>query len=182
MSEVIPDELKKKSYALIHVGQKGRSFRILHERVDSKPSFISIACIPQAFTMLKGLVAVCKMYIACWFVYAGLLALGFLYSRWILLGLFIVFIAQLWLASERRKYLTVLSAALLALEILADDFAGWGTAFPDEATRAQEILVPRMERLRPSWLEFYFPHGPNVTPEFLRAFGPSKNLHAQPQK
>jgi hypothetical protein len=174
MSDVIPGELKQKCYALIEAVHDGQSFRILQGRVDTKESLIAVACIRPAFEMMKALSTACKMHIACWWVFAALVLSGFVYNRWILLAIIPLFIAERWLIAYIRKLLIALAATLLALEVLADDFARWGTAFPNERKRASEILGPGSERLQPSWLDFYFPYPSKLGPEFFHGFGPEK--------
>ena len=171
--DIIPSQLKKNCYALVEASHKGHSYRTLLARVVTKESMVAIACVPKAFAIMKAQNVAWKIRVACWFVYVALAVCGFFYNRWILLALIPVFIADRWLASVERTSLMALGATLLVLEILADDFAGWGAAFPDERKRASDILGADFERSQPSWLDFYFPRRSELEPEFFKGFGPS---------
>jgi hypothetical protein len=171
--DVIPSELKRKCYALVEVAHTGYSSRILLDRIVIRENMVAIACVPKAFAILKAKHAAWKMRVAFWLLAVAVAVSASIYNRWFLLVLIPVFMADRWLASFERNSLMALAATLLALEILADDFAGWGSAFPNERKRASDILGPNSERPQPSWLNSYFPRRSDLEPAFFRGFGPS---------
>jgi hypothetical protein len=66
-----------------------------------------------------------------------------------------------------------LAALLLSLDVLADDFAGWGAAYPGIREQALEILGCSCAAPQNTVLEYYLPERAQVGDELLRQFGPS---------
>jgi hypothetical protein len=58
--------------------------------------------------------------------------------------------------------------------MLATDFAGWGTAFPEARERARATFGPEALPLKPIWLDYYLPGRHEFTREGIEAFGPQQ--------
>lgn len=71
-------------------------------------------------------------------------------------------------AQRANNWLQALAALIVALEVLARDFAGWGTQFPDARQKAKKLLdasaaTPRM------WLMNEYVHGTSgINREYAR--------------
>jgi hypothetical protein len=66
-----------------------------------------------------------------------------------------------------------IAATVLSLEMLVNDWAEWGTAFP-VARRQAELVFASASQLSPSrWLEYYLPRRAELDPVLVRFFGPS---------
>ncbi len=76
-------------------------------------------------------------------------------------------------ARRERRFWSLLAAMLLSTEVLASDFAGWGTAYP-EARRAAVQALGSISAGAPAveWLDYYLPQREQIGPELLRTFGP----------
>lgn len=95
--------------------------------------------------------------------------LALAYTSWFLLALAVSVAAERRFRYRERKAWQVLAAALLSLEVLASDFAGWGAAYPAERKEAQQAF----EGLHTEWLDYYMPRRSQLTADDLRRFGPS---------
>ena len=85
-------------------------------------------------------------------------------------------IGERWFAaSERRQYM-FLATILLSLEVLVNDFAGWGGAYPSERAQALELLQDANTTPRTIWLDYYLPRRSNLDATMIRGFGPSSLL------
>jgi hypothetical protein len=168
----IPDELVKKSHAIVRLAHKNHGYRSLPARISSKQNTIALACVAEGFTMLKAVTSSWKIRVFCWLAIAAVLIVGFVFNRWILLALIPAFLAERWLASYERNAWMVLAAILLSLEMLVDDFGGWGEAFPNARQKAAEVLGLMAGQTQTEWLDFYLPRRSDLDQSMLRNLGP----------
>ena len=172
----IPPELLQKCKAVVEVSHQEHGFRGLPARLTSRDSMIVLALVPGMLQVMEGVSAGFKMRVGCWVVGLVLVALSWFTSWWMLLGLSVVVIIERRLARSERKSWQFLAAVLLSLEVLADDFAGWGRAFPGEQATAREILAGNSSPLRFQWLEFYLPRRTDFSEEILDGFSPTTHV------
>ena len=82
-----------------------------------------------------------------------------------------ILVAERILAFKERQFWILLAAMLFSLEILAYDFAGWGTANP--AARESAIFALGSDASVPlEWLDYYVPRRAELGPDLVRSFGP----------
>src|SRR5215831_12041189 len=87
-----------------------------------------------------GCVSVFKFRILAWSLGAVSLALAIFVSAMWLIATALVVVAERVLAAKERKQYMFLAAILLALDVLVNDFAGWGTAVPEASNEAFRII------------------------------------------
>jgi hypothetical protein len=172
----IPPELLQKCTGLVAVSHQEHGFRGLPARLTSRDSMIVLALVPGMLQVMQGVSAGFKMRVACWFVGLVLVALSWFTTWWALIGVLVTVIIERSLARSERKSWEFLAAVLLSLDVLVDDFAGWGTAFPNEQAAAREILVGRLSPLKLEWLEFYLPRRTGLSSDMLQGFRPARRL------
>ncbi len=120
-----------------------------------------------ARTMMNSARASFKLRVANWVAGLAILGLAYAVSPWILLAMFFVAIADRYLKRGERESWEFLAAILLALEMLVNDFAGWGTAYPDARNYALRLL--QLDLIGSDWLSFYVPTGDSSV---MRLFAP----------
>ena len=172
-NNILSMDLVQKCVALVRRIHKTDGFGNLPARITTKDNIIALGCMAYTMVFMKSASSVYKIRKFCWLIGIAIIVLAWIFNWWILLGLIAVYIADLLLASEEIKFWLCLSAALLALEMLTNDFAGWGKAYPEEREKALNILGDKSENPRNTWLDFYLPRRPELAPSLLKDFGPN---------
>jgi hypothetical protein len=134
---------------------------------------VPLALIPDVLIIQKAIDGAYKIRIACWISAIIFLFAAFMLSWWILLGLIATIIIEVRVANSERRSWMFLSSLLLSLEILTNDFAGWGTSYPSERSEAFAVLGDQPKNPRSTWLDFYLPRRGEFTAAVLRDFGPA---------
>ena len=124
--------------------------------------------------MLFGSVAALgKLRMIAWAATVVSLLLALFISRTWWLATIVVIVIERVTARKEREQLLFLSAIVLALEMLASDFAGWGSALPVARNQAMRILGCEEEAVPTEWLDFYLPRRGLLDATLLASFGPS---------
>ena len=71
-----------------------------------------------------------------------------------------------------KGYMLIMTL-LLSLEVLASDFAGWGTRFPMAKRKATAVLNKYLPTTRTRLLDYYLPHRGHPRPELVKLLTPS---------
>lgn len=164
----IPEELMVKCSLLVQKTHDTLGFGDLPKRIATKDNAAAIACAAGLLPILQRTSTVFKRRIVCWVASLAIVVLALTYTWWWLLALAVTVAAERYFRSSERKGWQVLASALLGLEVLASDFAGWGAAYPAERKEAQEAFA----RLHTEWLDYYLPRRSQLTADVIRRFGP----------
>ena len=70
-----------------------------------------------------------------------------------------------------KGYMLIMTL-LLSLEVLASDFAGWGTRFPMAKRKATAVLNKYLPTTRIRLLDYYLPHRGHQRPELVKLLTP----------
>ena len=173
MSELFPPpELVSKCHALVSSTHGRLGFGNLPARVAVKESMVAIAMIPRMVHILGSVSAFSKFRIFAWLLGAVLLALtAFVSAIWLIATALVVVAERVLAAKERQQYM-FLAAILLALDMLVNDFAGWGTAVPEARSEAFRVLGLKTGQTSTAWLDFYLPRRSEVDASLIAGFGP----------
>jgi hypothetical protein len=164
----LPKELVQKCFALIESSHKRHGFGNLPGRITAEKSMVPLALFPDGLALMGSTAVAFKLRILNWVVGLAILIAGSLLNHWILLGLVVTLAVDRKLASFERRQWTLLAAFLLALEVLANNFAGWGDAYPAESQKALKMFSDDGQTI---WLDLYLPPR-NELDSSLRWFGP----------
>lgn len=168
--EQLPKELVIKCNLLVEKCHKELGWQRLPARIVTKDNMVALACIDDRMIEIgKNTFGAWKLRIACWVAIAVLTILAWIVSWWILLGLLIVLPLERALANSEKRNWMFQAAVLLALEVLANDLAGWGTVYPAARLRAIELLGSQPTY----WLDFYLPRRANIDSATWKRFGPA---------
>ena len=110
----------------------------------------------------------------CWILILAIAGLSWFVSKWFLVGLVVLLPYERICASLQHNGFVVLATVLLCLEVLVNDFAGWGSAYPECRSVAVDVLKADPERPRTVWLDFYLPRRQNMAAADLRKFRASE--------
>ena len=169
----LPQNLRYKCFALVQSIHKAHGFGDLPNRLVTKNNLVTLGCQPDMLAIMQASSAAFKLRIVCWLVAVGLAVAALIYRWWLLGGLVLIFIGDRWLAAYDRKSWLVLSANLLALEMLANDLAGWGRAFPGEREKAFRLFGTEAKPPH-TWLDYYLPRRSEIDSASLKPFGPGE--------
>ena len=94
-----------------------------------------------------------KWRLCAWIAGAIAVALAAVFSGWLLLALLPVVLIDRSLEVKQQERRQSAAAILVALEILANDCAGWARAYPDAHELAARILHTELDKSE--WLRCY---------------------------
>ncbi|MCL4510631.1 MAG: hypothetical protein M1470_06120 [Bacteroidetes bacterium] len=168
----IPSKLFSNCYSLVQVTHAKFGLLALDSRLATKESLVAIALMERTREAMVNAGAEYKLRIILVFADIAVIVTAFVFSWWIVLLLPILLVTQRGTKVNELNHRFYASASLLSLEVLANDFAGWGTAYPEERARAVAILGG--EPIPPTtWLDLYLARRDQVPPsEQKKSFGP----------
>jgi hypothetical protein len=136
----------------------------------TKRNAVAIAMLPEALGVLRAASAAFKIRVFLWLLAAVLLGLSPVLAWWLALLSAPVIVAERLLAARERRFWILLAAMLLSAEVLAYDFAGWGTAYP----MARQLAVGALGSCdgNTEWLDYYLPGRAELGANLVKAFGP----------
>jgi hypothetical protein len=124
-------------------------------------------------TLLGSATAAWKISLALGVVSVLALVLAAVLNWWIGLLLIPTVSGAIYFQTLGANSYTLIAAIILAFEMLADDFAGWGTRFPDAVPQARRILTQTNQNNLTRLLDIYLPNRARFDPALLEQFGPS---------
>ena len=170
----IPPNLLRKCKVVVDITRKSRGFGNLPARIATKENMVTLACIPDMIDVLGAASSAFKLRLFSIFISVVLIIPSFFISKWFLLGLVVSFIIERRLAASERKFYMLVASVLLSVEILANDFAGWGLAYPNARFEALSILADDPQSPRTTWLDYYLPQRANLDKATtFQQFGPN---------
>jgi hypothetical protein len=169
----IPSELFSICKQIVEKHHGKHGLGNLPANIETSGNINTLSLIPEASDVLKANNRYYKIRKWCFLVSIGFVCLSVLIPFWSLPILVLLFIADRTLAYREKKGWTFLSTVLLSLEILANDFSGWGSAYPIEHTEASDVLRDNQGSLKSTWLDYYLPKRATLDPALLKAFEPS---------
>jgi hypothetical protein len=165
----LPLELFQKCQLMVEATHRKRGIGDLSARIATPQNMVALAIVPEGLTMLRSMTAALKLRIASWIAVVVLLAASWAFSGWLAPGAALAVIFDRRLATQRRRGWLFLAAVLLTLDVLIQDFAGWGTTCP--AHRSRALRLPGSQTGSLGWFDFYFPDQP-IPSELAHNFAP----------
>ena len=150
--------------------------------MTTKRNAVAAALIPEAFIALRAATSAFKVRVLLWVLAGASILLCFFLGWWCLCLTAIAVVLQGVVAAKERGFWILTSAVLLSAEMLASDFAGWGTRYPTARQYARLALgfdsddAPVLE-----WLDYYLPRRAELSADLLKALGPSGGFSAGAQ-
>ena len=168
--EFIPDDLLKKCLHLVQYTHKKTGTRTLPAKISfsSPANMVALAAMERTTAVLKRARLYSITALVLRTALLGVPVLAWIYQNyWILAAIVVIVGVERSIIRQEREDWMFLSSVLLSLEMLVQDFAGWGRAYPEARKRASEILGRKIV-----WLEYYLPRRDRLDPVKLKEFGP----------
>jgi hypothetical protein len=170
--EWLPSDLTIKCNALVAAHRK-RYGGSLPKLLWQRDTMVFIAMHPDLLTLLGSATAVWKISLLLGAVATLALVVAAILAWWVALALIPACLAMAYLKRQETKFYTLIAAIILALEMLADDFAGWGTRFPVAMQRASQVVGDTLPNRRTRLLDVFLPQRANLESTLLEQFGPA---------
>ena len=170
----IPKDLISKCNQLITGIQKKRSLGEIPKLISTSEYMPIISSVPDGLIILKSINAIAKLFIVLWVCAILVIILSIFISKWFLLILIIFFIIGRFLFIQQQSHWLLESAILLSIEMLVNNFAGWGNKYSSESQKCDEMFDSLSVQNRNFWLDYILPDRDQIAPETIEAFGPEK--------
>ena len=151
----IPDELFSICTDTVKQYHQKNGFGNLSARISTDDNINIIASVPEASTVLDSTNRYYKIRKFCFLASIGIVCLAWLIPWWTLSVIVVIFLADRILAVREKDGWKFLASILLSLEMLSNDYSGWGKAHPQERSQALRILKDNPESAKSAWLDFY---------------------------
>lgn len=169
----LPKELIAKCYQIAIGARRTRETSDIAKIITSNKFILVLSSINDGFTFLRFVNAIFKIRIIAWIIMALLVIATFILSKWMILGAIALFVGDRYIAKWEKDSWASLSALLLTAEMLINDFAGWGTAFPNEQKAVIKLYDDFSIIPRTLWLDYYLENRNEIGSEIILAFGPN---------
>jgi hypothetical protein len=169
----IPPELLSMCMSIVEQFHQKQGLSNLAAKVSIDDNNAALTSIPETSVVLNDTNRFYTIRKWCFFASIGIVCLTFLIPWWSLSALAVIFLADRFLVYHETRGWKFLSAVLLSLEMLTNDFAGWGKAHPEARAEAVRVLKDSPESPKSIWLDYYLPQ--RAEPDFAhaKAFEPS---------
>ena len=169
---IIPPELLMICTPVVKQFHQKNGFSDLSTKITTGGSMDAITSIPETSAVLNANNQYYKIRKWCFLASIGIVCLSVFVPWWSFLALVMMFLADRFLAYRAKDGWKYLSSVLLSLEMLTNDFAGWGKAYPQERTEALGVLKDNPASPKSIWIDYYLPQRAELDPSLLKAYEP----------
>lgn len=170
----LPRELLQKCMSVVEaVHRQAISSSGLPKKIATRRNAVATALLPEAMVVLRAATSTFKIRAFLWALLVGTLVSGLLITKWLLVLVGVGIVGERLLARKERQFWMATAAALLAVDVLVSDSAGWGSAFPSARRTALQILGGDATEIDMEWLEYYLPVAADLRAEMIRVLAPT---------
>jgi hypothetical protein len=169
----IPDELFSICTQTVTQSHREKGFDNLAAKIGTGDNMAALTMIPEANAVLKVTNRYFTIRKWCFLGSIGVICFTFFIPWWSLFTVIVIFLADRVLAAREKDGWKFLSAVLLSLEMLSNDFSGWGKAYPQERLEALRVLNDNSESPKSAWLDYYLPQRFDLDSSQLKTFEPA---------
>lgn len=171
---IVPLGLHKMAAKLVQIHHAKYGIGDMILRLSENENFtILMACGADIFKAMDSSATSYIQRKRVWLIAFILSVVSFFTTYWVLLGLLVCFGIDRSLAKQQNQGEMFQVSYLLALEMLAQNFSGWGTEYPTEQARAIKILG---DNVAARWLDYYLPNREEMSLEAIYNVGPNSGL------
>jgi len=153
----IPDELFSICTDVVKQFHQKNGYGNLSAKIATDDNINVITLVPEASVVLNVTNRYLKVRKFCFLASIGVVCLAWLIPWWTLSAIGVIFLADRIMLFREKDGWMFLAAVLLSLEMLSNDFSGWGKAYPQERVEALGVLKDNPESPKSTWLDFYKP-------------------------
>jgi hypothetical protein len=169
----IPAELFSICTQTVTQSHQKKGFDNLATKIGTDDNMAALTMIPEANAASKVTNRYFTIRKWCFLGSIGVICFTFFIPWWSLFTVVVIFLADRVLASREKEGWKFLAAVLLSLEMLSNDFLGWGKAYPQERLEALRILKDNPESPKSAWLDYYLPQRADLDPSQMKIFAPT---------
>ncbi len=151
----IPAELFSICTDVVKQFHRKHGFSNLSVKIATDDNLNAIRLVPEASAVLNITNRYFKIRKFCFLASIGVVCLSFLIPWWTLSAIGLIFLADRIISVREKDGWKFLAAVLLSLEMLSNNFSGWGKAYPQEREGALVVLKENPESPKSTWLEYY---------------------------
>jgi hypothetical protein len=171
----IPSELLDKCHEVV---------KEFHERHGSSGEFAAASAMftrksPHLTDVVNKAVSLKKTLKLLGFMALTVNILSMLTSWWLLTAMTLITLAAIFVHKQISDRLLLQRSVILSVEVLAVDFAGWGTLFPSACLIAKRMSA-RLPGDWPMLIDLYLPPERRIDAEIAELFVPSISLAQSP--
>jgi hypothetical protein len=171
----LPQELLQKCMSVVEaVHRQAISPSGLPKKMATRRNAVAATLLPEAATVVRAAASTFKIRVLLWVLLASTLVCSVFITKWLLVLAAVCVVGDRLLARKERQFWMAAAATLLAADLLAADFAGWGSAYPPARSRALEALGGSTTEIDAEWLEYYLPPAANLRAEMARVLAPGR--------
>jgi hypothetical protein len=171
----LPENLWQKCRFLVQSVHEKHGLDALPGKVTTANYMVALSCMSDTFAVMQTNALCFRLGIASWTSAVVFFVLGWVLTWWLLIGAVASVVGAWWLNRRQSYGWMYLGTVCLGMEILSNDFCGWGKAYPDLRDRSLQLLNDDPSRPKTTWLDYYLPNRANLSPETLRQFGPRES-------
>lgn len=164
----LPKELTSKCHALIKQVLRKRRANLAAD-LWQREMVAFIATRSDLFEIWGLAVYWFKMRRLVWIAFVLIAASGY-FSLYCLLALLPAFVLERVFARQQKAMYLLLASIVLALEMLATNFAGLGDVYPEARKEANSAFIGFSPIIKTVLLDKYLPKRNEMSPELLKAF------------
>jgi hypothetical protein len=168
----IPPKLLSICIPVVKQFYEKNGFGDLAAKIATGNNIATLTSIPEASVVLNANNRYLNIRKWCFLASIAIVCLSVFVPWWSLLTLVVIFLADRILAYREKDGWKFLSTVLLSLEMLTNDFAGWGKAYPQERAEALGVLKDNPESPKSTWIDYYLPQRSELDPSRLKAYEP----------
>ena len=166
----IPPELFSVCTQTVTQSHREKGFDNLAVKIGAVDNTAALTMIPEANATLKVINRYFTIRKWCFLGSIGVICFTFFIAWWSLFIVAAIFLTDRILATREKDGWKLLAAVLLSLEMLSNDFSGWGKAYPRERSEALRVLNDNPESPKSAWLDYYLPRRFDLDPSQLKTF------------
>jgi len=169
----IPPELFGICKQTVTQSHRIKGFDNLATKVGTADNMAALTMIPETLAASQVTNRYFTIRKWCFLGSIGVICFTFFIPWWSLFTVVVIFFADRVLASREKDGWKFLASVLLSLEMLSNDFSGWGKAYPQERLEALRVLNDNPQSPKSEWLDYYLPQRADLDPSQLKTFEPA---------
>lgn len=136
-----PVELIRKCDGIVEPMARSIEIRALAAKVAQRRNIAALKVVGEGKATMGSAVVASRVRLSCSITAIAFLIGALFLSRWYIIGTAVATIAGWHFWRQQRRSWLRLTSMLLALDVLSENFAGWGDTYPALKARADELLA-----------------------------------------
>ncbi len=118
---------------------------------------IIISSFQDGLAIMKSVHGIFRLILGLWILAGITVILSLIFSYWLFLILILLIIIGKYLLRLEKSDWMFLAAILLTVEMIVNDFAGWGSKYKSERAKFIEFFNDISVQNQSFWLDYFLP-------------------------